>query len=140
MSNISAVSNEDILEALEKTLGNVRQAAKLLGYEYNTGPIFKRLKNHPDLRDALTEIRRNRAHMECDFAEDTVSYAMQQRERDLPTSLKAAIYTLNNLGKDRGYCHPDEIKREKDEGLVDWFKSGKVVIVEGKAPTDGSPA
>lgn len=140
MSDIKAVTNEDIIEALEKTMGNIRHAAKLLGYDYNTGPIFKRLKRHPEMREALEEIRRNRATVECDFAEDTVSYAMQQRERDLATSLKAAIFTLNNLGKDRGYCHPDDVRKEEDKGLVDLIKAGKLTVVEGKAPEHGSPA
>jgi len=59
-----------------------------------------------DLQELLDTLRCNYKNTLLDDAEDNLSFAMQQRDKDLNNALKASFFVLNNMGRERGYTPP----------------------------------
>ena len=80
-----------MIEALEKSLGIVTTAAKLVGIERNTHYVW--LKEDPEYKKAVDGI----SNMTIDFAESKLHSLIKNEN---PTAI---IFYLKTKGRDRGY-------------------------------------
>ena len=95
-----------IVEALKKRKGAVTLAAKDLSCCYTT--LNKRIKEDEELKELVSQLRNAFTTELLDSAEDTLLYALDNKDQDLANALKSSFYVLNNKGKERGYAHPTD--------------------------------
>lgn len=102
------INPSEIAEAIKKYRGVVSRIHPALGMSHDT--FYKLLKKHPSLKEALDEARETHTLELVDGAENALVKALSQD--DMSIALKAAMYVLNNKGRDRGYNHPNaEVKQ-----------------------------
>lgn len=91
------ISDEQIMEALEQTKGSIYLAAKIIPCSSST--IFHRLKEKPELRQQLSEIKEN-------LIEHVEDKLQQLIERD---NFKAIEFFLSTQAKHHGYGRTGDI-------------------------------
>ena len=91
--------------------------AKQFGVCYMT--VREYIWADPELKESLDRARQGFDESLCDKAENTIEYALEQRE-DLAVAFGSAKYVLNNKGTKRGYCHPNALidKAAMEEGMA----------------------
>lgn len=94
-------SREEIVECLKKHSGKLTYCAREFGVKYDT--LKKRIDEDEDLIQLVSDLRNAHSETLLDMAEDTLQYAMRNRETDLGNALKSTFFVLNNKGKERGY-------------------------------------
>lgn len=109
-------TDQEIFDAIEKTKGVVVRASELLCLSPRA--LHEILSEKPHLRTALREIRRQFQYEMVDQSEQVLCKSIYQEE-DLSLALRAATYILNNLGRDRGYCHPEVSKAIEERCIAD---------------------
>jgi hypothetical protein len=91
---------EEVLESLKKHGGVITHAAKALKVDRRTLRAY--VKRSDELSAELEDLRFHYNEELLDGAEETLRHAVYQRE-DLAHSLKAAMFILNNKGRQRGW-------------------------------------
>lgn len=134
-------TEEEWIEAFEKAEGIVAQVAKLLNVCTKT--VHNHLNASLRLQDALKDIRRRYQYKMLDRAETVLGNLMHQEE-DLNVAFKSATYTLNNLGRPRGYAFAEVARAVEEKSLADHLleaqgratvnSDGKNVSITGPGP------
>lgn len=94
-----------VIEALEKNDGKIRKTAQYLNVTHMT--IYSYLNKHPAVKEVADALRNGYTNNLLDKAEDVFEFALDGKEEDLSNAIKSAIFVCNNLGRDRGYNHPN---------------------------------
>lgn len=103
------IKNEDIKEALKKSIGNISNAARILGISRTT--IHSRINIVPELKEVYEEYR----DQAIDNAESSLQRAVLNGEG------WAVCFTLKTIGKNRGYT-------EKIEQEISGEQKIKIII------------
>ena len=110
-----------MIEALEKSLGVVTSACKIVGIARSTH--YEWFNNDPDYRKSVEDT----AEIALDFAE---SKLYKQIENDDTT---ATIFYLKTKGKKRGYIERSEVTGADGESIVLNFRNvGSSPVLEHK--------
>ncbi len=96
-----------IVDALKKHDGKISYTAKELGCSQET--IYRYMDRHPDVREAREQAQKAYLNKRLDVCESVLDVLANKVHTDPSHALKAAMYTLNNLGKERGYA-PSEVR------------------------------
>lgn len=119
------VPKSRILESIRAKKGVITHICKDLDVHYDT--VTRHIKKDPELQEALDLARNEYDDLICDMSENTLLYAVSQRE-DLSSGIRAAQFVLNNKGRKRGYTppsvNPDQGKQESAvvDTLLDGFR------------------
>ncbi len=104
-----------LIEALEKSLGVVTTACKLVGVTRTT--FYQYVKDDPEFAEAVKDIE----EVTIDFAESQ----LHKQIKDGNTT--ATIFYLKTKGKKRGYVEKTEIDFSTDNNeeipIIKWVKS-----------------
>ncbi len=100
----------DIFSAIKKHHGVVTHVVKELDCCPET--FYRYVRKHPEIQKYLDEQRKVLVNKKLDVAENVLYKKMADDSSQ--DQLKAAIYYLNNQGKDRNYAHPDADKHNSD--------------------------
>jgi hypothetical protein len=104
-----------LIEALEKSLGVVTTACKLVGIARST--FYEYVKDDPEFAEAVKDIN----EVTIDFAESQ----LHKQIKDGNTT--ATIFYLKTKGKKRGYVEKTEIDFSTDNNeeipIIKWVKS-----------------
>ena len=98
MTTNSDIVKKNLLEALEKSLGIVTTACKIVGCARST--FYKYYKDDQDFRASVDELQ----NLTLDFAESQ----LHQQIKDGNTT--ATIFYLKTKGKKRGYVERKEVE------------------------------
>ena len=114
-SNKIQHTKKALIEALEKSLGVVTTACKLVGVDRST--FYQYVKDDPDFAEAVKDID----EVTIDFAESQ----LHKQIKDGNTT--ATIFYLKTKGKKRGYVEKTEIDFSTDNNeeipIIKWVKS-----------------
>ena len=114
-SNKIEHTKKALLEALEKSLGVVTTACKLVGVTRTT--FYQYVKDDPEFAEAVKDID----DVTIDFAESQ----LHKQIKDGNTT--ATIFYLKTKGKKRGYVEKTEIDFSTDNNeeipIIKWVKS-----------------
>ena len=114
-SNKIEHTKKALLEALEKSLGVVTTACKLVGVTRTT--FYQYVKDDPEFAEAVKDID----EVTIDFAESQ----LHKQIKDGNTT--ATIFYLKTKGKKRGYVEKTEIDFSTDNNeeipIIKWVKS-----------------
>jgi GTP cyclohydrolase II len=103
---MNKVTDEQIQKVLIQTGGMISPAAHQLDVTRNA--VYKRIRDNPDLRDALEEIR-----------ESLIDYAEGQLQRKIREGHPSCImFYLRTMGKSRGYVERQELSGKDGKDLV----------------------
>lgn len=100
-----ALTIEDVREALEKTEGNVTEAARALGVSRTA--IYKKINKHEELEGVLDDTR----NALVDLAESELRKAIKGG------NITAIIFTLKTQGRVRGYVERQEIENSGEVSI-----------------------
>ena len=98
---------EQIIQCIKKHDGKLSYVAKELGSCHRT--LLDYLERHPDVKLVREEAQKAYLNMRLDVCESVLDVLANKVHTDPAHALKAAMYTLNNLGKERGYA-PTEVR------------------------------
>lgn len=114
-SNKIEHTKKALIEALEKSLGVVTTACKLVGIARST--FYEYVKDDPEFAEAVKDID----EVTIDFAESQ----LHKQIKDGNTT--ATIFYLKTKGKKRGYVEKTEIDFSTDNNeeipIIKWVKS-----------------
>lgn len=114
-SNKIQHTKKALIEALEKSLGVVTTACKLVGVDRST--FYQYVKDDPEFAEAVKDID----EVTIDFAESQ----LHKQIKDGNTT--ATIFYLKTKGKKRGYVEKTEIDFSTDNNeeipIIKWVKS-----------------
>lgn len=114
-SNKIQHTKKALIEALEKSLGVVTTACKLVGVNRST--FYQYVKDDPEFAEAVKDIE----EVTIDFAESQ----LHKQIKDGNTT--ATIFYLKTKGKKRGYVEKTEIDFSTDNNeeipIIKWIKS-----------------
>jgi len=114
-SNKIGHTKKALIEALEKSLGVVTTACKLVGIARST--FYEYMKDDPEFAEAVKDID----EVTIDFAESQ----LHKQIKDGNTT--ATIFYLKTKGKKRGYVEKTEIDFSTDNNeeipIIKWVKS-----------------
>lgn len=114
-SNKIQHTKKALIEALEKSLGVVTTACKLVGVNRTT--FYQYIKDDPEFAEAVKDID----EVTIDFAESQ----LHKQIKDGNTT--ATIFYLKTKGKKRGYVEKTEIDFSTDNNeeipIIKWVKS-----------------
>ena len=99
-------NKKEILEALEKTLGNVTTACKMVGIGRTT--FYDWMNNDEEFKKEVDDIQ----NVTLDYVEGKL---INQIRQDNVTSI---IFYLKTKGKGRGYVERQEISGDLDNQLI----------------------
>src|SRR5678809_1190649 len=95
--------NATIVTAIKKHKGRLTHIAKDPTIDCAVITVRTRINNTPELKDLLQDVRNHWVESTLDKAEDVLTTLMDGVQEDRGCALKAAMFALNNLGKERGY-------------------------------------
>ena len=123
MTTFMDMNKRMMISALEKTLGVVTSACKIVGIARSTH--YNWYDNDRDYRDAVDDI----SNIALDFAESKLHEMIQDKDTT------ATIFYLKTKGKKRGYIERNEIDHNGQIGIV-WQEEKTydswVVVFNGK--------
>jgi len=90
-----------IKDTIKKAKGRVNKIAEAHGVGRST--IYNYFRDHPELKEVLDATRVEFVEELLDMSEGTLEYALQNKDTDINSALRAAFFTLNNLGGKLGY-------------------------------------
>lgn len=110
MTTKKDILKNNLLEALEQSLGVVTTACKLVGCQRST--YYKYYNADPEFKAAVDELQ----NMTLDFAESQ----LHKQIKDGNTT--ATIFYLKTKGKKRGYVERQEIQMDGsvESKLIEW--------------------
>lgn len=124
-----------LMSLLEKHQGRVSHVADELEIQRHT--LLKYIKKDDELKDFLDSVRKGYQHQLLDDAEATIYYALEHKEENLNAALRSAFFILTNLGRDRGYDHPEvRVDDERKKELKDLFDRVDLLV---NKPVDKPP-
>lgn len=100
--NSTALKKKAMLEALEKTLGVVTTAAKIVGIERTTH--YKWMESDNDYKEKVQDLQ----DVVLDFAESALHKMVENHNP------AATLFLLKTKGKKRGYVERQEIEHTSD--------------------------
>lgn len=114
-SNKIEHTKKALIEALEKSLGVVTTACKLVGVTRTT--FYQYVKDDPEFAEAVKDIN-----------EVTIDFAESQLHKQIKNgNTTATIFYLKTKGKKRGYVEKTEIDFSTDNNeeipIIKWVKS-----------------
>jgi DNA-binding PucR family transcriptional regulator len=128
---------QDIIDALIKHHGVVTQAAKELGVVRQT--LSVKIAETPELQAILPGLREQLVERKVDVAEETLDWVMSLKDKDVSNTLKATMFTLNNLARKRGYACNEERAAMVTSCAADKSNAEYVKIAPKRAlPADDS--
>ncbi len=95
---------EEMEEAIERYSGRLDAVARHFKVGYQA--IWNYCKRDVELRTLIGERRADYDEERLDTAEDVIMYAMQRKEHDIRSALKAAFFVLVRKGHLRNYREP----------------------------------
>ena len=104
------IDKATIVETIKKRKGVITHICKDLHVCHGT--MLKHINLDPELKELLDETRHEFSESLCDMAENTLAFAMNNRDTDPGNALGSAKFILNNLGKKRGYAPRSENNAE----------------------------
>ena len=110
------VDRSRLIECIKEKKGVLMRVAKELGYTQET--IIKYVKLDPEITQIVAEARKANKYMRCEACEDYLFNCLSQTE-DRSNGLRAAIYYLNNNGKEFGYAHPTTAPADGESAVVE---------------------
>ena len=99
-----------ILDAIKKASGRMNKIAEILDLSMTCAR--EHLFRYPECVKLLANERNKRDESLLNGAEDTLQYAIDQRDKDVNAALKSSFFVLNNKGKLRGYIAPQQANDE----------------------------
>lgn len=96
-------SKDEITNLIKKHEGKISYVSKELGCCYQT--LLDYMERHPDVKQVREEAQKAYLNKRLDNCETALDIVLSKIHTDPQNALKSAIYTLNNLGKSRGYAH-----------------------------------
>ncbi len=99
------LKKEQFIEALEKSMGIMSQAAKKIGVERTTP--YRWMREDEEFKDRVDEVQ----NVVLDFAETKLFELVQEGHPS------ATIFLLKTRGKERGYVERQEITGSDGKGL-----------------------
>lgn len=116
-------TKSQIIESIKKQYGRITYVAKELNCDYIT--VKRRVDKDPELQQILAEARSGFGETLLDMAESSLMRGLSNE--DPAAYLKAAMYVLNNKGKERGYNSWIEEKQFAAlSGLQQYWKDHEV--------------
>lgn len=97
------VPKNRIIEAIKAKRGVLTHVCKELDAAHET--VLRHINKDPELKAVLDAARHEYDDLICDLSENTLLYAVSQKE-DLSNGIRAAQFVLNNKGRKRGYTPP----------------------------------
>ncbi|MBL4836185.1 MAG: hypothetical protein JKY34_01295 [Kordiimonadaceae bacterium] len=120
MTNVDRYSVETVSIALIEARGVQTEAAKLLGCDRCT--VAEYIKRYPELKAVVSEAKETL----IDLAEAGLGDHVKDR------NLKAIMYVLSTVGKDRGYTQRTE-HTGKDGNAIEIEERNKLIADETKS-------
>lgn len=108
-------TDDEIKQAFVKNLGKITYACKSLGVTHSA--LTRYIERNPHVREFVKDLRCEYVETRLDAAEAVLDALLKRHEIDPKTALQSAIYILNNLGKERGYAHPNSMGTKLEERL-----------------------
>lgn len=110
MTTKSDILKNNLLEALEQSLGVVTTACKLAGCQRST--YYKYYADDPEFKAAVDELQ----NMTLDFAESQLHKQIKEG------NTTATIFYLKTKGKKRGYIERQEIQMDGaiESKIIEW--------------------
>lgn len=100
-----------LTEVIKRNKGVIKNIQKDLKCCNET--VHNYINADPELVDLLARERNGYVEELMDEAEDTLKYAIANREKDLTNALKATFYSLNNHGRKRGYSRYEKAEEQE---------------------------
>jgi len=112
-----------IAAAIKKHKGRLTHVCKdpTIDCQYET--LKRRIDQLPELQALVSDCRNHWVNSTMDKAEDVLNTLMDDIKEDRACALKAAMFSLNNLGKDRGYAAPEE-KASQNQYIIKLDSNG----------------
>lgn len=108
------VTDDEIIDVIKNSNGIVRSIASHLNVSYQS--IYNRLNQNPEMQKALADARKAFVERKKDGAELVLDDMFDQYSNNpeywAGHAFRSAQFVLNNLGRDRGYAHPDVLASE----------------------------
>jgi hypothetical protein len=113
--NATAIKKRAMIEALEKTLGVVTTAAKMVGIDRVTH--YRWLEADEEYRENVDDVQ----NVVLDFAESALHKMVENHNP------AATLFLLKTKGKKRGYIERQEIAHEGNvqSTLIEWKPADK---------------
>jgi len=113
--NSTLLKKKAMIEALEKTLGVVTTAAKMVGIERTTH--YKWMENDAEYKANVDDVQ----NVVLDFAESALHKMVENHNP------AATLFLLKTKGKKRGYIERQEIAHEGNvqSTLIEWKPADK---------------
>lgn len=105
-------SKDEIVASIKKHDGKISYVAKELGCCHTT--LLDYMDRHPDVKLVRQEAQKSYLNKRLDVCESVLDVLAGKVHTDPGHALKSAMYTLNNLGKERGYA-PTEVRAAHPE-------------------------
>lgn len=115
---------DSILKVIEVKKGIVTQIYKQIGISHTK--FYELVDEYPELKVALDKARNDFECTLLDAAENSLLYALEQRE-DVGSSIRSAQYVLNNKGRKRGYTPPtvtNPLDQASEKSLIEKIVDG----------------
>ena len=98
-------SLSEVLAVIKKHDGKISYICKELGCSHDTA--YSYMRRHPEAGEARLQAQREHLAKRLDVCETGLEILINKIHEDPNHAYKSIIYTLNNLGKDRGYDHAE---------------------------------
>ena len=112
-----------ISAAIKKHKGRISHIAKDPTINCAINTVRTRINTTPELKAEIDDVRQHWVEDTVDKAEDVLNTLMDDIKEDRACALKAAMFSLNNLGKDRGYAAPEE-KASQNQYIIKLDSNG----------------
>lgn len=118
--------------------GNLRAIASKL----NLAPItlYSYFKRDPKAKEILDEVRGYNTFADCDLAEYVIRYNMTNHKEEPSIAQRAAEFTLDRKGKDRGWIRENSDLETSNEQTLEKFKEIMDVITNSQVQPSGDPS
>lgn len=112
-----------ISAAIKKHKGRISHIAKDPTINCAINTVRTRINTTPELKAEMDDVRQHWVEDTTNKAEDVLNTLMDDIKEDRACALKAAMFSLNNLGKDRGYSAPEE-KASQNQYIIKLDSNG----------------
>ena len=114
-----------MLTTLKKNKGRLLSAARELDIDVVT--LRKHFNSTEELKEELRSARNNYIEWRLDKCEEVMDKLLENVDDDPNNAFKSSQYILNNLGRERGYAHPEvaSVTEAQEKGYQDVLRQLK---------------
>lgn len=128
------VDKETIVTTLKQMKGRLSHASKALNVSRNT--LLKRIREYPEIEELLEDLRNDFSESMLDEAEGVLVSAMDKKDEDMGSALKASFYALNNKGEKRGYSVKNNPHAQAQGITLDDLKHIATIIEDSEGVSE----